>query len=180
MPSNKAKRCHHIKSNGMRCGSPALRNQRLCYFHHQNPPAQVAVYENELNRSGGIILPVIEDASSILVVVRKVTELLLQRMIEPKVAGLLLYGLQIASNNLKRAEEEKLHSEEMVVDPETAETAGAAQKAAQEAAESEGVKPIDLREATPELREAVFKAVDEYRQGHYDIQACQERTRHVI
>ena len=25
--------CTHIKANGMRCGSPALRNHSRCYFH---------------------------------------------------------------------------------------------------------------------------------------------------
>lgn len=25
--------CHHIKMSGGRCGSPALRGQRYCYFH---------------------------------------------------------------------------------------------------------------------------------------------------
>lgn len=25
--------CHHIKANGVRCGSPALRQRRLCHFH---------------------------------------------------------------------------------------------------------------------------------------------------
>jgi|SRR5580700_9792085 hypothetical protein len=26
-------RCQHIKVNGTQCGSPALRNRRLCFFH---------------------------------------------------------------------------------------------------------------------------------------------------
>ena len=25
--------CAHLKSDGLPCGSPALRGQRLCYFH---------------------------------------------------------------------------------------------------------------------------------------------------
>lgn len=27
--------CHHIMPNGNTCGSPALRNQRFCYFHSE-------------------------------------------------------------------------------------------------------------------------------------------------
>jgi hypothetical protein len=26
--------CEHVKSNGIRCGSPALRGAKLCFFHH--------------------------------------------------------------------------------------------------------------------------------------------------
>ena len=27
--------CGHLKEDGMPCGSPAIRGQRLCYFHHR-------------------------------------------------------------------------------------------------------------------------------------------------
>jgi hypothetical protein len=26
--------CRHIRTTGHRCGSPALRNEDFCYFHH--------------------------------------------------------------------------------------------------------------------------------------------------
>jgi hypothetical protein len=26
-------RCEHIKANGTQCGSPSIRNKRLCFFH---------------------------------------------------------------------------------------------------------------------------------------------------
>ena len=29
--------CQQIKKNGVRCGSPALRGKRLCYFHGRAP-----------------------------------------------------------------------------------------------------------------------------------------------
>jgi hypothetical protein len=28
--------CQHIKLNGVRCGSPALRGKDLCYFHNRH------------------------------------------------------------------------------------------------------------------------------------------------
>jgi hypothetical protein len=31
----KARLCTHVKITGHRCGSPALRGQPHCYFHHQ-------------------------------------------------------------------------------------------------------------------------------------------------
>jgi hypothetical protein len=33
MPSPRT--CSHIKTNGVKCGSPALRHNTLCYFHYQ-------------------------------------------------------------------------------------------------------------------------------------------------
>jgi len=30
--------CHFIKPDGRRCGSPALRNRRLCFFHSRLRP----------------------------------------------------------------------------------------------------------------------------------------------
>ncbi|MGA9529846.1 MAG: hypothetical protein WBS24_17165 [Terriglobales bacterium] len=160
MPSYSAERCHHIKTNGTRCGSPALRTQRLCYFHHHNPPACVEVYENELNRSGELSLPVIEDPSSILVVVQRITELLLKRMIEPRTAGLLLYGLQIAATSIASMEARDLDLKNVIIDPETAETAGEADEAARQAAIAEANTPLTLASLTDDQREALIKAVD--------------------
>lgn len=31
--SNDTRKCEHIKTNGIRCGSPALRDENICYFH---------------------------------------------------------------------------------------------------------------------------------------------------
>ena len=28
-------RCHHVRTNGLRCGSPAMRNNKHCYYHRQ-------------------------------------------------------------------------------------------------------------------------------------------------
>jgi hypothetical protein len=161
MPSYKIEQCHHIKANGARCGSPALRKQRTCYFHHHHPPIEVGVWESNVDRSGAIILPVIEDATSIVVMVRKITELLLARMIQPKAAGLLLYGLQIASSNLKRLEAEKPQPEDTVCDTPTAETAREIEQSGQ--AESPAFVVPDLDDMDPSDRDALIRAVYNYR-----------------
>jgi hypothetical protein len=125
MESNKVEilRCNHIKANGTRCGSPALRNQRLCYFHHENHSVKISVPQTQGARGGEFVLPVIEDTGSVLVAVQRVTQLLLEGAIEPKIAGLALYGLQIASASLKQMREEKPEASEVVIDTETGETA---------------------------------------------------------
>ncbi len=118
MPSFNAPRCQHIKTRGTQCGSPALRGQQFCHYHRQSRPKNVECYEDWLTpgHSGNITLPVFEDAHSVQFVVRQVTEMILQQKIDPKCAALALYGLQIASANLKRMETEKPCPTHVVID----------------------------------------------------------------
>jgi hypothetical protein len=119
MSSITARRCQHIKVNGTRCGSPALRQNKSCFYHHQNHPATVLCYDDTKHAIGKINLPVFEDAYSIQTVIREVVQLVLQKRVEPKTASLLLYALQIASSNLKRMELEKPQPAEVVTDLES-------------------------------------------------------------
>ena len=113
-------RCQHIRSNGTQCGSPALKSRQFCYYHHQSRPEPVELYiDGDRYSDGQIIMPLFEDAHSIQVVLRQVTQLLLQRRIDRKDAALALYALQIASSNLKRMEHEKPRPTQVVIDPET-------------------------------------------------------------
>ena len=114
------RRCQHIKIGGTQCGSPALRGETFCYYHRQYRPLKVECYSDGEYATGEIVLPEFEDATSIQFVLRQVTQMLLQKRIERKTAGLILYALQIASSNLKRMEAEKPRPTQVVVDPETA------------------------------------------------------------
>ena len=111
------KRCQYIHAAGTQCGSPALRNERFCYYHKDNRPKPIEYSAaGELPAIGDFMLPVFEDAHSIQAALRHVMQLLLQRRIDPKTAGLLFYAMQIASTNLKRMEEEKPKPRNVVVD----------------------------------------------------------------
>ncbi len=44
-------RCQHIKVNGTQCGSPALRRNRLCYFHKTWQGARIALGANRARRA---------------------------------------------------------------------------------------------------------------------------------
>ena len=115
--SSSAKRCEHIHTAGTQCGSPALRDARFCYYHQENRPKEIECHrEGEMPSDGQLFLPVFEDAHSIQVVIRQIMQLLLQRKIGEKTAGLLLYAIQIASANLKHMSNEKPQQEEVVVD----------------------------------------------------------------
>jgi len=112
-----APRCQHTRLNGAHCGSPARTGHNWCYFHCGD-------YEGAFPTTG-----VPEDAACIQIEVGRVIRQLQNQSIEARAAGLILYGLQVASMNLRR-----LGAEMPSVEAQHA----AAQKAAAEAeAESE-------------------------------------------
>jgi hypothetical protein len=115
------RRCRHIRTNGTQCGSPALKEKELCYFHQGNQPKVVELYlDGDRYADGSLILPVFEDAHSIQSTIRLVVQLMLSHRIDRKDASLMLYALQIASGNLKTMQAEKARPTRVVVDPEKA------------------------------------------------------------
>ncbi len=110
------RRCRHIKVNGTQCGSPALRDQKYCYFHHEHREKSVRINANRRRTVAALRLPVLEDANSIQVGVMQVLRLLLGGYIEHKKAGLALYALQIASSNLARTSFEVERPTKVVID----------------------------------------------------------------
>ena len=98
---NSAPRCEHIKIDGTPCGSPALTDNRFCFFHDRFREQHVTLNQKP-SEPAVMSLPVFEDAASIQVALRDVMRLLLTDQIDCKKAGLLLYALQTASSNLAR------------------------------------------------------------------------------
>ena len=91
--------CQHIKTNGLRCGSPALLGHNHCYLHSQ----QYDLRRRKRNaKPPACELPPLEDANAIQIAVMEVARALLEDRLDLRRAGLLLYALQIASSNLKR------------------------------------------------------------------------------
>lgn len=84
--------CEHIKTNGIRCGSPALRGEPFCYYHSEARRA----------RFGGIFIPPLEDPEAIQLVLTDLARALIDRAILPKDATILAYILQTAVANSKR------------------------------------------------------------------------------
>ena len=89
--AHQAPRCQHIKADGLRCHSPALRGKRLCYFHGRI----------HYPRSRRTLLPPLEDANSVQAVLLSVQRALLEGTVDHDIAHLLLYALDIARANLK-------------------------------------------------------------------------------
>jgi hypothetical protein len=118
-------RCQHIKVNGTQCGCPALRRNKLCYFHKRHHEERIELNLDRLKndrakearrRSTTIELPVLEDANSIQVSLMQIMRLVAAGRIELKAAGLMLYALQTASSNLSRTSFEP-HMHNVVLDP---------------------------------------------------------------
>jgi len=113
-------RCQHIKVNGTQCGSPALRRNRLCFFHKRYQDERIELNTDRARaarpRKVSIILPVLEDAESIQVSLTQIMRLIISGQIDGKTAGLLLYALQTASANLARTHFQP-HRHEVILDP---------------------------------------------------------------
>ena len=93
--------CRHIFTDGHRCASPCLRHEEFCYYHHttRKPIANPA---KRCGRRTTFHLPLPEDRSAVLQGIGEVLQRIAANDIDPRRAGLLLYGLQIASTNLPR------------------------------------------------------------------------------
>ena len=95
--------CHHIFPEGARCGSPRMREEQFCYFHHDTRRPIVRSYERIARRSTfSMFTPTSHDD------IQEALGDLLSRIaandIDARRAGLLLYGLQMASTNLRTAQ----------------------------------------------------------------------------
>jgi len=110
-------RCQHIKVNGTQCGSPAVRSNHFCFFHKRWRDQRVSVSSSRKSGKAALELPVLEDANSVQVTLMQVMRLLLAGQIEHRTASLMLYGLQTASSNLRSANFEPAHKENIVIDP---------------------------------------------------------------
>ncbi|MGA8149986.1 MAG: hypothetical protein WB952_03490 [Terriglobales bacterium] len=111
-------RCQHIKVNGTQCGSPALKGRRLCFFHNRWRETRIefCLSGAPVRAITSIDLPVLEDANSVQVALMQVLRLILARQLDPKTAGLLLYGLQTASLNLSHTRFEPTQRD-VVIEP---------------------------------------------------------------
>ena len=114
------RRCQHIKVNGIQCGSPAVRNERHCYFHEQ-----CRLMSREINMKfsehGIIRLPTLEDANSIQLGLAEVMRLLVTNQIEHRTASLLLRALRTAAANVKFTSLEPKQPTHIVIDPKCVE-----------------------------------------------------------
>ncbi len=92
----KCAQCTHIKVTGHRCGSPALRGEHFCYFHHRMIKGGRFRVDMKVNASA-----LLEDTESIQVAIMDVTTQLIENSIDWRRASLIIRALQIAARNAR-------------------------------------------------------------------------------
>ncbi len=96
--------CRHIKTSGGKCASPAMHDRPFCYYHWRQR-------ERAAERRTSPAVPLshalsnLEDRGAIQHAITHVIMALADYQIDTKRAGILLYGLQLASSNAKDAEQ---------------------------------------------------------------------------
>ena len=103
--TTKSYQCRHIRTNGRRCGTPSLRGEHLCYFHHTSRRPEARRDAEAIAAGYPIQQPVLhfdsfEDRPAVQLCLLEVMNRIACGAIDRKLAGILLYGLQIAANNL--------------------------------------------------------------------------------
>ena len=99
--------CRHIKTNGLRCKSPAVTETVFCYFHtrlHQRhaafrPQGDAARY---VIAGQHVQLLALEDRESVQTALSVVINALALGQLETQRATALLYGLQLAAMNASK------------------------------------------------------------------------------
>jgi hypothetical protein len=169
-------RCQHIKMNGTQCGSPSLRNRRLCFFHDRIRREQARIAA-DVSARRRFDLPLLEDANSVQVALMKVIQMLGSGNLDHKTAGLMLYALQTASANLRIADFEVEEASDVVVDRDTVnatclngpqwfeedfeDRTGADEEAGEEEEEEEGEEEEEDGEEEAEAATAAEQATSE-------------------
>ena len=92
--------CHHVKTNGTVCSSPALLEEQYCFFH-KSARERTKRQRRAVRAKLPFQLPLLEDANSIQLAIGDTLNALLSGQIDHKTAGLILYGLQTAAGNVR-------------------------------------------------------------------------------
>src|SRR5579859_6749662 len=99
-----APRCQWVRQDGTGCGSPQMKQHIYCFAHIQMAEARALMLR----------LPAPEDANAIQIGIMQIQKAMLEGTISTKMAGLLLYSMQLALTNVGRTTFGKAKDEEMV------------------------------------------------------------------
>ena len=94
---SRPQKCQHRKHDGSRCGSPAMKGKRLCYFHEQSRKTHPRCVAAPVLPD----FPVIEDPRSVQIALNQVFQALLRDSIDHRTAAQILCGLQMAVGQVK-------------------------------------------------------------------------------
>ena len=87
--------CNHIKDDGIRCGSPALRGHTLCYHHDR------AYRRHRIDSNAGCnLVPVLKNHRDIRTAVTNIVRAGHDGLLTERDVHCMLYGMQIARSAL--------------------------------------------------------------------------------
>jgi hypothetical protein len=99
-----APRCQWVRQDGTSCGSPQMKRHIYCFAHIQMAEARALMLR----------LPPPEDANAIQIGIMRIQKAMLEGTISTKMAGLLLYSMQLALTNVGRTTFGQAKDEEIV------------------------------------------------------------------
>jgi hypothetical protein len=105
--------CAHIKVNGIRCGSPSLRDEVFCYFHQRMIRGVRTPPKSRLHPIANF-----EDAQAIQASLMEVVNALVRNHIDVARARLILRALSIAARNAPKVRFDRWESEMVKEVPE--------------------------------------------------------------
>ena len=108
-----APRCRWVRQDGTTCGSPQMKRHIYCFAHKQLAEAQALA----------LMLPALEDANAIQIGIMRIQKALIEGTISTKTAGLLLYSMQLALQNVGQVTFGQAKAEEPVRETVDAEQA---------------------------------------------------------
>jgi hypothetical protein len=95
--------CDHLKTDGVLCGSPALRGKKLCYFHQRDHKR--TQYAAGVIRRADVLgprLPRMKSLADVQMALYEVLKALAARRVPLQRAGARLFDLQQAAAALRR------------------------------------------------------------------------------
>jgi hypothetical protein len=103
--------CRHLSADGVPCGSPALRGEYFCYYHHRDRQRQKLMSAHNARRItrltpdllDALQLPAPDDPASIRVCIATLMRGILSGLIDRNQAGQVLYLIQLATINNQHA-----------------------------------------------------------------------------
>ena len=102
--------CQHVKPGGTRCGSPALRADKFCFYHsnmRQSMPMTTMFVEEKSDLKPGEFpvanfdMPFLEDAASIQIGFMQLIYGVAHHRLDPRRAQIILSALHGAASNLR-------------------------------------------------------------------------------
>lgn len=170
--------CHHVMPSGARCQSPALAGNPLCYFHSR----QRRIVAQNRDRTVSILLPLVEDASSLLLATNELLAALADSRIKPEIAAILLRGLDLARKTIRSKQAPA--ATDAVTQLATTQSGEvlAADAAPDPAADAGDASPAAFPDAPLDARECLLTPVrdDAYFMGMYKAQQAHSKMRQAL